>query len=239
MAIKIIKNAMNIPLNATLNIHLINLGIIPEEFKSIIKYDLFKLGFGVASQSRILADAHDFYELGASVENNNSNSEKIEIHQNISEFRKYAKSSKCIIANNLHWYSSDSLEATIIDNATRVHKEQPRKVIVPDYSYKGARLNEVLSTDVGLKYLQVLFNTSDDASKIKDNLFYLTGNPLSRIKLWTPIKRSREDKEYNDMQSPTSGAITGLWYLNNEFNFFNNYLRADVKSIAFEKIGSK
>ncbi|MFA6073273.1 MAG: hypothetical protein WC758_04125 [Candidatus Woesearchaeota archaeon] len=234
---EIIQTNKNFPLEATLNEHLINLRIKPTGFNLIMKAYLLKLGFNVDYPTRIMADLPDYYEASAdALLYMQQFNVKIEESKNISKFRKHSKGDPYLIVSTSHLYLPDSLEATIIDNSTRINKEQPRKVLVPDY--QGVSLNNVLSTEVGLKYLQVLFNTSNDASKIEDTLSALTGFVSNKIMIWTPSQESREERWYDsDFQSYKSGSVSVLSYCNDAFYLFNNF-RSDFKGIAFEKIYS-
>lgn len=131
------------------------------------------------SQNRIMAALRDYYD-----ETKSDNPELI------AKLREDFNAS-VIIGSDMIQYAADSLEATITSyHGSTVTTPQERKVIAPIYS-SGPYINDVLASEDGLKYLQVLFDTEDDADTIKTTLTALSGKPPEQMRVWTPDRSSR------------------------------------------------
>ncbi len=91
-------------------------------------------------------------------------------------------------------YEKRSLRAKIIDNwKSTVAKPQERSVQIPVYdSYSGTSLKEVLDTEDGTLYLQILFNTADNSQQLKKTLQDLSDQTSRSIYVHTPDLRSRK-----------------------------------------------
>ncbi len=111
-----------------------------------------------------------------------------------------------IISSTRVYYETNNLEAVITHyfGSTIVSPEEV-KVIIPDYS-DSPTLDQVLSTEEGLRYLRALFKTSDDAETIKRTLKRLSDKGSENTILWTP-------NQYNRIKHQDR-VVLGLSYYN-------------------------
>ena len=92
-------------------------------------------------------------------------------------------------------YNPNDLEARIIhDFRSTVVKPLDKSVVVPVYSYE---LIEKVVKGEGLKFLQVLFGTEDDASKLIKRLETINKREAKEIKVCTPQQKFRKTFSFN------------------------------------------
>ena len=85
----------------------------------------------------------------------------------------------------------NNTSARIIHNyGSRLITPVEHKIVIPEY--RPESLADVLDTKEGLKYLQALFGTNDNAAQIKDTLQKLSGYQADKTKLWTPNQDNRK-----------------------------------------------
>lgn len=119
-------------------------------------------------------------------------------------------------------YELNNLEAAITHYfGSKIVSPEEVKVVVPDYS-NSPTLDQVLSNEEGLKYLQALFNTSDDTEAIKRTLKRLSGKDGENTVLWTPNQYNRI--KYQDR------VVLGL-------SFYNRFGLFRVDCINYNHIG--
>ncbi len=140
---------------------------------------------------KIMASMPDLYDTGKSASPEVLESLQKDFHET------------WVISSSRIHYEKDSLEAVITHyfNSTVVSPREI-KVLVPYYN--GVKLDDVLGTEEGLKYLQALFNTNDDAETIKVTLEKLSNKKSKDIRVWTPDQNSR--KEYQDRAAGFDGS---------------------------------
>ena len=83
------------------------------------------------------------------------------------------------------------------------------RIVIPGYPPDS--LANVLDTNEGLRYLQALFGTQDNAQQIKDTLQELSDYPLNKIKV----------RSVRLLDRPTE-SVSGLRYNNGRFNVYTD-----------------
>jgi hypothetical protein len=84
----------------------------------------------------------------------------------------------------------DNQDARIIHNYnSKLIKQVEHNVVIPEY--RPQYLENVLNTQEGLKYLQILFGTNDTAQQIKDTLQKLSNYSLDKTKVWSAALSDR------------------------------------------------
>ncbi len=87
-------------------------------------------------------------------------------------------------------YNPSDLGARIIHNfGSNVVEPKETSLIVP--VYEDEQVEKVAKTKEGLTYLQTLFDTEDDASKLIGRLERISEKEAKDIKIWMPAQNSR------------------------------------------------
>lgn len=135
------------------------------------------------ARNEIMASMSDIYQAGK------SNNQAL-----LDSLRKDFRES-VIVTSTLVKYVGHRQEATIIHNyESKLIQSVEYKLVIPVYSL--TLLTDVLDTNEGLKYLQALFNTNDNASQIKDTLQKLSDCPINKINAWTAPLSDRPTERF-------------------------------------------
>ncbi|MEI6614127.1 MAG: hypothetical protein WCL37_04455 [Chrysiogenales bacterium] len=114
-------------------------------------------------------------------------------------------------------YYDKGKKARIIHNyGSKLVKPDEHKVIIPDFSYVSVK--DVLKTKEGLRYLQVLFGTKDNAQQIQETLMRLRNCDIKTVCVKTYGLKYRPDKaaccveEFLDLNFEISDCSSSDYY---------------------------
>ena len=132
---------------------------------------------------RIMVAMPDLYEAG-----------KLGDYKLIQSLQTDFKKNKVISSTRIY-YEDDSLEGTITQYfESTVVDPVETKVIIPHYD--DTLLDDVLDTEQGLTFFQVLFYTNDTAEEIKATLQNLSGKTSKKSRVMTPSPENRSSSPH-------------------------------------------
>ena len=135
------------------------------------------------ARNEIMASMSDIYQAGK------SNNQAL-----LDSLRKDFRES-VIVTSTLVKYGGHRQEATIIHNyGSKLIQSVRSNIVIP--TYISALLTDVLNTNEGLRYLQALFNTNDNASQIKGTLQKLSDCPIDKINCWSAPLSDRPTERF-------------------------------------------
>ena len=150
-------------------------------------------------KNKIMTSMPDLYMAGKS---NN---------QNLLESLRKDFQDRWIVTSTRIKYENNTNARIIHNYGSRLIAPIEHKIVIPEYEPES--LANVLCTKEGLRYLQALFGTKDNASQIKETLQKLSGYQADKTKLWTP-------NQYNRKRCPVRAAC--LYYDVGEFRVDGN-----------------
>lgn len=109
----------------------------------------------------------------------------------VSDVYKADFNSHRLITSTRIIYNPNDLQARIVHNfGSTIVKPTEKSLIVPVY---GDEQVENVAKGEGLAYLQWLFNTEDNASKLIGRLEQISKQEAKDIRIWTPTQDSRKN----------------------------------------------
>ncbi|MBI2666875.1 hypothetical protein HYX13_04645 [Candidatus Woesearchaeota archaeon] len=176
------------------------------------------------SSHRIMASAGDLYQGWKQLKRNSQSANGDEVRRAsaiVAGFRDdfdWLGQKNYLVGGTYFAYQPDTLDATVTQHYRCKRKELVKTTPLQVEEYLGVPIAEVVAQEKGLRYLQVFFDTEDDAETIMQTLEFISDKKRDEIKVWTPPLKS--GKYVTRKQHPNRAA--GFNYVNDYFHVYGS-----------------